>query len=181
MVMDDVLSLAVSKASAAEEINVVDIISGKGDPRTNSYLNMIFGPLFEGPNEETLISTLMFNFNVLFFSIGLVIFVYNVFIATADTANEGEVLGSRHSTIWVPVRIVIAAAALAPVHPGGYNSAQVVSAYIVKVGTASATFFWDQTAKLVVEQKCRCLPPIPIVQTASFAGSVSDGTMPRRL
>lgn len=147
------LAFAVSKASAAEEINVVDIISGKGDPRTNSYLNMIFGPLFDGPNDETLISTLMFNFNVLFFSIGLVIFVYNVFIATADTANEGEVLGSRHSTIWVPVRIVIAAAALAPVHPGGYNSAQVVSAYIVKVGTASATFFWDQTAKLVVEQK----------------------------
>ncbi|QWK81267.1 DotA/TraY family protein [Ochrobactrum sp. BTU1] len=146
-------TMAVSRAHAASEINVVDIISGKGDTRTNSYLNMIFGPLFDGPNKETLISALIFNFNVLFFSIGLVIFLYNIVTATVDTANEGEVLGSRYSTAWVPIRIVLAAAALAPVMPGGYNSAQYISAYAVNVGTAAATFFWDQTADIIVEQK----------------------------
>ncbi|OYR17600.1 conjugal transfer/type IV secretion DotA/TraY family protein [Brucella thiophenivorans] len=137
----------------ANEINVTDIISGKGDPRTNSYLNMIFGPLFDGPNKETLISSLIFSFNVLFFSIGLVLFLYNIWVATVDTANEGEVLGSRHSSVWVPIRIVCAAAALAPVMPGGYNPAQAISAYVVNVGTAAATFFWDETATRVVEQK----------------------------
>jgi len=121
-------AVAFATACAAGELDVADILSGQGDARTNSYLNMIFGPLFDGPNQETLISRLILDFNVLFFTIGLAIFLYNVVTATVDTANEGEVLGSRHSTAWVPIRILLAAAALAPVMPGGYNGAQYVAA-----------------------------------------------------
>ncbi|GAA5628130.1 hypothetical protein Brsp05_03426 [Brucella sp. NBRC 12953] len=149
--------VAFATACAAGELDVADILSGQGDARTNSYLNMIFGPLFDGPNQETLISRLILDFNVLFFTIGLAIFLYNVVTATVDTANEGEVLGSRHSTAWVPIRILLAAAALAPVMPGGYNGAQYVAAYSVKVGTAAASYFWNQTADLIIEQK------IPVV------------------
>lgn len=149
--------LVLATACVAGELDVADILSGKGDARTNSYLNMIFGPLFDGPNQETLISRLILDFNVLFFTIGLAIFLYNVVTATVDTANEGEVFGSRHSTAWVPIRILLAAAALAPVMPGGYNGAQYVAAYGVKVGTAAATYFWNQTADLIIEQK------IPVV------------------
>ncbi|MGW6778773.1 DotA/TraY family protein [Brucella pseudogrignonensis] len=141
----------------AGELDVGDILAGNGDPRSNSYLNMIFGPLFDGPNKETLISRLILDFNVLFFAIGLAIFLYNVVTATVDTANEGEVLGSRYSTAWVPIRILLAAAALAPVMPGGYNGAQYIAAYAVKVGTAAATYFWNETVELIIEQK------IPVV------------------
>lgn len=146
-----------ASACVAAELDIGDILAGNGDPRSNSYLNMIFGPLFDGPNKETLISRLILDFNVLFFAIGLAIFLYNVVTATVDTANEGEVLGSRYSTAWVPIRILLAAAALAPVMPGGYNGAQYVAAYAVKVGTAAATYFWNQTAELIIEQK------IPVV------------------
>ncbi|WP_421522144.1 DotA/TraY family protein [Ochrobactrum quorumnocens] len=144
-------------ASAAAELDINNILGGTGDPRTNSYLNMIFGPLFDGPNQETLISRLILDFNLLFFTIGLAIFLYNIVTATVDTATEGEVFGSRYSTAWVPIRILLAAAALAPVMPGGYNGAQYVAAYVVKVGTATATYFWNQTADLIIEQK------IPVV------------------
>lgn len=150
-------SALCASVCVAGELDVGDILAGKGDPRSNSFLNMIFGPLFDGPNNETLISRLILDFNVLFFAIGLAIFLYNVVTATVDTANEGEVLGSRYSTAWVPIRILLASAALAPVMPAGYNGAQYIAAYAVKVGTAAATYFWNQTAELIIEQK------IPVV------------------
>jgi len=166
------LGFALQKAYAvSNEISITDIISGKGDPRTNSYLNMIFGELFEGPAEETLISALIFNFNVILFSVGLVIFLYNIVVGTVDTANEGEVLGSRYSAAWVPIRIVCAAAALAPVLPGGYSPAQAVVAYAAKTGPAAATFFWEQTAKIIIEQKL----PVIAADTDSLDGQFLQG------
>ena len=140
----------------ADEINVADIIKGEGDARSNSFLNMIFGPLFSGPNQETLVSALIANFNVLFFAIAALLFVYNMVVGVTETAHEGEILGRRHSAMWVPLRTVLAIGALIPM-PTGYNAAQHGIAYMVNVSTATASFFWNETVDLIVEQR------IPVV------------------
>lgn len=145
--------LSFTTTVIAAEIDIADIITGKGDPRSSAYLNMVFGPLFEGPNETTLVSLLIFSFNVLFFAVGLVLLTYNFLVGVTETAHEGEIMGRRHSAMWVPLRTVLACASLAPVMPNGYNGVQYVMAYAVNMGTATATFFWDQTVDLVVEQK----------------------------
>lgn len=136
----------------AAEINVSDILTGAGDARTDSYFNMIFGPLWPGPNKTTLISALITNFNVLFFAIGAMLFVYNIVVAVTETAHDGEILGRRHSALWIPLRTVLAAAALVPM-PTGYNAAQHAMAYVVDAGTSAATFFWDDAVDLVVTRK----------------------------
>ncbi|WLS01379.1 DotA/TraY family protein [Shinella sumterensis] len=136
----------------ADEINIADIITGEGDARTKSLLNMIFGPLFEGPNDETIISNLIVSFNILFFAVGALLIIYNIVVGVTETAHEGEVLGRGHSSMWVPIRTVLAAAALVPM-PTGYNASQHVIAYTVNVGTAAASFFWNETVDLVVNQK----------------------------
>jgi conjugal transfer/type IV secretion protein DotA/TraY len=142
-------SISVSNAA---EIDIADIVTGEGDSRSNSFLNMIFGPLFTGPNDETLISSLIANFNVLFFAVGCVLIVYNIVVGVTETAHEGEVLGRQHSSLWVPLRTVLAAAALIPM-PTGYNGIQHAVAYAVNVGTATSSFFWDQSVDLIVDQK----------------------------
>lgn len=136
----------------ADDINIADIIKGEGDARSNSFLNMIFGPLFTGPNDETLISSLIANFNVLFFAIAAILFIYNVVVGVTETAHEGEILGRRHSAMWVPLRTILAVGALIPM-PTGYNAAQHGIAYMVNVSTANASFFWNETVDLIVEQR----------------------------
>lgn len=135
-----ILWAASVSVSNAAEINIADIITGEGDSRSNSFLNMIFGPLFTGPNDETLISSLIANFNVLFFAVGCILIVYNIVVGVTETAHEGEVLGRQHSSLWVPLRTVLAAAALIPM-PTGYNGIQHAVAYAVNVGTATSSFF----------------------------------------
>jgi conjugal transfer/type IV secretion protein DotA/TraY len=135
----------------AEDINIADIVTGAGDARSNSFLNMIFGPLFTGQNDETLISRLMANFNVLFFAVGALLIIYNIVVTVTETAHEGEIMGRHHSALWVPIRTLLAAAALVPM-PTGYNAVQHAMAYTVNVGTATASFFWSETVDLIVEQ-----------------------------
>ncbi len=108
------LLLSVSAASAAD-ISLVDIFRGHGDPQTNEYLNMVFGPLFPvvgemGGKSATLVSRLIANFNVVFFAIGLLMLVYNIIVGVTETAHDGSVLGHRHSSLWSPIRMIVAAA-----------------------------------------------------------------------
>ncbi|RWJ04432.1 MAG: hypothetical protein EOR25_22290 [Mesorhizobium sp.] len=116
--MDDFGSVA-----HADEINISDLIEGEGDTRSNSFLNMIFGPLFTGPNEETLVSSLIANFNVLFFAVAAILFIYNIVVGVAESAHEGEILGRRHSAMWVPLRTILAVGALVSLSTG-YNAAR---------------------------------------------------------
>ena len=107
-------------SAAAADISIADIFTGAGDPQSNEFLNMIFGSgLFEvtdgvGGTDETLISTLMTNFNVIFFAVGVLLLVYNIVVAVTETAHDGSVFGARHSALWAPIRLCVAAAMLIP-------------------------------------------------------------------
>ncbi|MCD1635890.1 DotA/TraY family protein [Martelella mediterranea] len=138
-----------SSGAFAQEIDVVDILSGGGDERTNTYLNTIFGPLFPGPNDRTLISVLISDFNILFFALGAILLAYNIIIGTMESAHHGEVLGRRHSSLWAPIRTLVAAALLIPIPATGYNGVQHAAAYLVQFGTGTASYFWQKSVDLV--------------------------------
>lgn len=156
------LLLSVSAATAAD-ISLVDIFRGHGDPQTNEYLNMVFGPLFPvvgemGGKSATLVSRLIANFNVVFFAIGLLMLVYNIIVGVTETAHDGSVLGHRHSSLWSPIRMIVAAACLIPL-PTGYNGAQHAIAYVVNAGTATGSFFWNETVDIIVQDKLPVATP----------------------
>ena len=138
-----------SSGALAQEIDVLDILSGGGDERSNTYLNMIFGPLFPGPNDKTLISVLISDFNILFFALGAILLAYNIVIGTMESAHHGEVLGRRHSSLWAPIRTLVAAALLIPIPATGYNGVQHATAYLVQFGTGTASYFWQKSVDLV--------------------------------
>jgi conjugal transfer/type IV secretion protein DotA/TraY len=155
-----VFVLAVlSEPALAQEISLPDIFSGDGDDRSNTFFNLIFGDLFPGPaaNDRTVISLLMLSFNILFLAIGALFLLYNIFQGTLDSAHEGVVLGQK-STIWVPIRVLTAFALLIPLG-NGYNGVQHGISYVVRAGTAAGSFFWNQTADLIIADE------VPIVGT----------------
>ena len=145
-------SLATPTAAAAQMADVVDVFQGIGDEGTNRYLNMIFGPLFPGENDETILSRLITGFNLLFLSLGLALLVYNMIVAVTQTAHDGVILGRRSSSLWAPIRTVVAAALLIPL-PSGYNGVQHLAAYVAQSGTAAATLFWNETADAIIDQR----------------------------
>ncbi len=149
--------VGLSDVGFAQTIGVPDIFSGDGDDRSNTFFNLIFGSLFPGPaaNDRTVISLLMLSFNILFLAIGALFLLYNIFQGTLDSAHEGVVLGQK-STIWVPIRVLTAFALLIPLG-NGYNGVQHGVSYVVRAGTAAGTFFWNQTADLIIADE------VPIV------------------
>ena len=160
-------------SAAAADISIADIFTGAGDPQSNEFLNMIFGSgLFEvtdgvGGADETLISTLMTNFNVIFFAVGVLLLVYNIVVAVTETAHDGSVFGARHSALWAPIRLCVAAAMLIPL-PGGYNGLQHGVAYVTRAGTATATFFWSEAVDAVIDQNMPVAAPDFVSLDANF-------------
>ena len=73
--------------------------------------------------------------------IGAVILVYFVFAIVAETAQTGTPFGKRYNHVWVPIRLIAAFGLLIPVQ-FGFNSAQWITLYAAKFGSAFATNGW---------------------------------------
>lgn len=136
-----------------------------GDGFSSIFLNQIFGPIFPsvtGPGTDTVFSIIVGYFNVIMLVIGGILFFYNATIGLLQSANEGQVLGQRWSSLWAPLRILFAVGLLVPVpNLGGYNLVQSGVAYIVKGSTNVATAVWSTSATLVMTQDVTITSPPP--------------------
>lgn len=125
---------------------------GIGDPYSSVFLHQMFGPLFPsgtGTNTPSLFSSIITYFNVIVLLIGGAMFFYNVAVGVMQSAHEGQVLGSRWSSLWAPLRIIFAIGMLVPVN-SGYNLAQSGVAFVVQGSTKMASALWVATADLVL-------------------------------
>lgn len=163
-----VAAMAVT-ASPAAALTPSEAFGFFGDPIGDAYsanfLNQIFGPLFPAANNtatQTVFSEIIGYFNICVLVIGGILFFYNITVGVLQSAHEGQVLGQRWSSLWAPLRTLFAVGLLAPM-PGlhGYNMAQSGVAYAVKGATMMGSFFWSQSAFLVISGK------IPITTAAS--------------
>ena len=136
-----------------------------GDPLTSIFLNELFGPLFPsaagGRAEPTVFSQVIGYFNVIVLVLGGLVFSWNLTAGLMQTAHTGRLLGERWSTLWVPIRVVLAVGVLMPLpHLGGYNAVQGGIAYVVRGATLSASWFWGQAATTILAGQ------IPIARAA---------------
>lgn len=108
------------------------------------FLGNIFGSVdgvLHGSGSQ--IMGVMFGvFNSAVLALGGVIIMYTLLVSTLNTAQEGQMLGQKWSSIWVPMRSTLGLALLIP-KASGYCLMQIFMMWIVVQGVGAADKVWE--------------------------------------
>ncbi len=83
-------------------------------------------------------------FNSAVLALGGIVVMYTTMMGVANTANEGEFLGRKWSSIWIPIRSVLGVGLLIP-KASGYCMMQIFVMWLVVQGVGAADKTWDAT------------------------------------
>lgn len=136
------LGLMLTATSAYAEIGF-DWESPEHD-RSIIYLkNMLgkVGTVFSDTNEITTIAQLMEAFNIAVVTLGVIVVAYTIVISTLNTAQEGEVMGKKWSSVWIPTRSILGAGLLIPAPH--YSAIQIIFVNIIVLGIHAANQVWE--------------------------------------
>ncbi|MEN9471198.1 MAG: Dot/Icm secretion system protein DotA [Pseudomonadota bacterium] len=109
-----------------------------------SYLATIFGVvdgILHGTGSE-IIGTMFGAFNATVLAMASVLLSYVLFISILNTSHEGEFLGKKWSSIWVPLRTVTGIGLLLP-KATGYSFVQIIVMWVVVQGVGAADQVWN--------------------------------------
>lgn len=109
-----------------------------------SWLANIFGVVdgvLHGTGSQ-IVGRMFSVFNAAVMALGGIIITYTMLVSTMNTAHEGEMLGKKWSSIWVPVRATAGFALLVP-KASGYCLLQVFVMWVVVQGVGAADKLWD--------------------------------------
>lgn len=117
-------------------------------PPSTDYSVIFLGNLF-GQVDGVLYGTgsqimgkLFLVFNSAVLALGGIVVTYTLIVATMNTAHEGQFLGQKWSSIWIPIRSTIGLALLIP-KASGYCLMQIFIMWIVVQGVGAADRVWD--------------------------------------
>lgn len=82
--------------------------------------------------------------------IATLIILYYVFIVVGESAQSGTPFGRRFNGLWAPIRLVLALGLLVPLG-SGLNSAQYITLYIAKFGSAFGSNAWAVFAEKIAD------------------------------
>ena len=108
------------------------------------YLGNIFGQVdgvLHGSGSH-IMGRMFAVFNAAVLALGGMIITYTLLVSTMNTAQEGEMLGKKWSSIWVPLRATGGMALLMP-KASGYCMLQVFVMWIVVQGVGAADKVWN--------------------------------------
>lgn len=129
----------------AEDLN----FSVPENEQTYIYLKQIFGNVpgaiecLDG-NCGGVVPQLFDILNKAIMMVGAMIISYVLFVTTAVTASEGEFLGRRYSSFWLPIRSIVGVGILVPVSSQGYSTLQIVLMKFILFGVGTANLIYNK-------------------------------------
>lgn len=103
----------------------------------------IFGSangIFGGADDPS-VNAMFMAFNTAVLAVAAAYFSYNLMAATVQGSFDGEFLGRRFSSVWMPIRSATGAALLIPVWKG-WNLAQLLMALCASIGIGIGNMTW---------------------------------------
>lgn len=114
------------------------------DDKSIEYLGLLFGkvgavlPFGQGSD---LFAYMVGVFNVIVMTFSVVVLTYVTFMALVNTAQEGEMMGRKWSSLWIPMRSALGMGLLVPL-PTGFNLIQMIVISIIVLGVHMANQLW---------------------------------------
>lgn len=130
-----ITSLFMGNAQAANFFTPVDTDLSVG------ILKSLFGGLIPGGGDDPLKNAIGF-LNSAVLIIGGILVGYTIFAGTLGTAHEGEMMGKKFSSVWIPIRLSLGTAMVLPLN-GGYSLIQHLVMWAVLQGVGLANGVWE--------------------------------------
>jgi conjugal transfer/type IV secretion protein DotA/TraY len=107
-------------------------------------LAAMFGQLgVFGASSSDAFSGVITTFNAAALTVGGILVAYTIFAGTMGTAHDGEMLGKKFSSVWVPIRTAVGTALVLPVMTGGYCVMQALVGWLIVQGIGLADNVWS--------------------------------------
>lgn len=139
-----------------------------------SYLATIFGVVdgvLHGTGSQIL-GTMLGSFNSAVLVMASVVLTYALFISILNTAHQGEFLGQKWSSIWVPLRMVCGVGLLLP-KATGYSFIQILVMWVVVQGVGAADEVW-KVALDYMNRNGTVVEPIQSLSPDSGSGTADN-------
>lgn len=117
-------------------------------PPTSDYSMVFLGNLFgmvDGVLHGTgsqIMGAMFGVFNAAVLALGGMVIMYTLMVSTMNTAHEGQMLGQKWSSIWIPLRSTLGLALLMP-KASGYCLMQIFVMWVVTQGVGAADKVWE--------------------------------------
>jgi len=125
----------------------------------------------------TVVGAMFGVFNKTVLVLGTIVMFYTLLISTINTAHEGEVMGKKWSSTWIPLRTVSGVALLAPM-ASGYSMIQVVTMWVVVQGAGAADLMWNTVTNYYTEAANptaqSLTPPISVDNSDAFMSDLTN-------
>jgi len=150
--------------------------------RSVSYLGIIFGGkvgnIQLGGGFNATLSDMFARLNYIVLTLAVVVVSYIGVVSIINTSREGEALGKKWNSIWIPVRAVLGMMAMIPLPNSGYSCIQTLVMWIVLQGIGAANEVWSIVTDNVLAGRggAAVSTPRPNVQ-ASDLNSMSKNMM----
>jgi conjugal transfer/type IV secretion protein DotA/TraY len=155
VLLTPLLALAQSQAPTPESFEPTSF------DLTGHVIRSIFGDWNNG-SVVPVLGEAMRVLNMFALTFGTLMFSYVAVIGTLNTAQDGELLGRKWSSMWVPLRFVFGTAMLVPL-ASGYSTIQHLILWLALVGGGSASQIWgaalngftnpDKAAEIIVNSE----------------------------
>lgn len=161
--------IALADSTGTSSSGTVSFMPASTDA-TVQILRLIFGPIIDivqggsssapSGSSQPVIGAMLEIFNAAVLFIGVLLITYATLAGAAQTAHDGEVLGKRWSSMWLPVRTALSIGVLLPVSQG-YAAIQVIVFWLALQGVGVANFVWG----VAVDNLASSGAPVPMVST----------------
>jgi defect-in-organelle-trafficking protein DotA len=120
-------------------------------------------------------------FNSAVLALGGMIIMYTLLVSTMNTAHEGQMLGQKWSSIWIPVRSTVGLSLLIP-KASGYCLMQIFVMWIVVQGVGAADKVWNAALSYlnrggVIIQAQQVNPASALVNGSAGMSGIASGAM----
>jgi len=107
-------------------------------------LTALFPGLMPSGGGADAIAGSMMVFNGAILMVGGILATYTLLAGTLGTAHDGEMLGKKFSSVWIPIRYALGTAVVLPVIGGGYNIMQQIVMWLVIQSVGMADNVWTK-------------------------------------